>query len=392
MVYHDSTRLNGSDVKAQAGFLLLLAPVSKPAWLDELVQQMAETGYHIYTADDTREVPVIMKTLPPDAVIATREADAHQAFSEIKPLTESFAPLRILVTETLPDQLDMSSIDVILPPHAPAIHFQIVTYLRQRESVYALQQEIDTLKHEIEHQKMLVRELQHASDEVNLLKNAIVRNVSHELKTPLLHVKSAVAMLAEDVGNTSKLTTYATEAVARLESIVNNITRLAYSIEINMEPVMISEVVDQAVRNLRRSWQHKDAVVRIQVNLEKNIPPVHGDKQGLGTVLQLLLDNALKFSEGAVEVSAFRIGSKDIEITVRDYGIGIPPNQLDKIFDSFYQIDNSSTRRYGGTGTGLAIVKLILDRHQVMIKVESSEGKGSSFSFRLPTADIQGEW
>jgi signal transduction histidine kinase len=217
-----------------------------------------------------------------------------------------------------------------------------------------------------------------------LLKNAIVRNVSHELRTPLLQVKSAVALLAEDVQNNS-LADYATNATARLEAIVTNITQLAGSQDIDPNPVIVRECVGYACRNLRRAWEHKGAAERIVTKIADDLPPAFADRQSLSTVMQLLIDNALKFSDDPVEVEAQQVGSR-IRITVRDYGIGIAPDKLEAIFDSFYQVDNSSTRRYGGTGVGLAIVRLILDRHGVKIRVNSRPGHGSAFSFELPVA------
>ena len=106
------------------------------------------------------------------------------------------------------------------------------------------------------------------------------------------------------------------------------------------------------------------------------------------TVIQLLLDNALKFSDDKIEVHAHLIDT-EVEISVIDYGIGIDSKNIDSIFDSFYQIDPSSTRRYGGTGVGLALVKLLTEKHMSKIKVESEINKGSKFSFRLKVINFK---
>ena len=122
----------------------------------------------------------------------------------------------------------------------------------------------------------------------------------------------------------------------------------------------------------------------------RNLPPVFGDKQRLVIAVQLLIDNALRFSQGRVKVSAERVGDM-ICISVRDKGIGIPPEKKDEVFELFVQVDNTSTRRFAGMGVGLAIARFILEPHGSTIEVESEVGKGSTFSFLLPIAALDEE-
>ena len=220
--------------------------------------------------------------------------------------------------------------------------------------------------------------------EIHLLKNAIVRTVSHELRTPMLQVKAAVAMLVdEQVEEHSGLVDYAMRATTRLENVIKNVTQLAESLEIDLQPAQVSDSVAQAVRNLRRSWEHQNHVDRIEIDVPNDLPFVFADKQGIGIVLQLLLDNALKFSNLSVKVTA-KPTDEGILVAVHDSGIGIDPDQIETIFDLFYQIDHTETRRFGGVGVGLTIVRLILEQHHATIKVESTLKKGSVFSFTLP--------
>jgi signal transduction histidine kinase len=256
-------------------------------------------------------------------------------------------------------------------------HLQQILLFKQQQS--ATNQKLNQRIKELEAQ--LRNEKQH-SNQIELLKEAIVRNVSHELKTPLLHVKSAVSLMAEDMGKDNKLIRYAENATARLETLVTNITMFGSSLDLNLGPVIVRDAVEYAHRNLQRIWESKEHAKRIRLYIDNDLPPVLADRQGLSTILQLLLDNALKFSEGEIEVHAHRIDDK-IEISVKDYGIGIDPDNLTNIFDSFYQIDPSSTRRYGGTGVGLALVKLLTEKHMSKISVQSEVNKGSTFSFRL---------
>ncbi len=172
-------------------------------------------------------------------------------------------------------------------------------------------------------------------------------------------------------------------ATTRLENVIKNVTQLAESLEIDLQPARVSDSVAQAVRNLRRSWEYRNQVERIEIDVPDDLPFVLADKQGIGTVLQLLLDNALKFSTLKVKVTA-QATDEGVLVSVHDQGIGIAPDQLDTIFDLFYQIDHTETRRFGGVGVGLTIVRLILEQHNAVIKVESTLKKGSIFSFTLP--------
>lgn len=285
-------------------------------------------------------------------------------------ILDSIKHLTLIYITDDPDQADETLFDYILKNDDHLIY-----HLQQIAENQALRTRIKELETQLSTERM-------NSNHIEILKEAIVRNVSHELKTPLLHVKSAVSLMAEDIGKDNKLIRYAENATARLETIVTNITMFGSSLNLNLGPVIVRDSVEYAHRNLYRIWESKDQAKRIILHVDKDLPPVRGDRQGLSTILQLLLDNALKFSEGEIEVHAHLIGH-EVEFSVKDYGIGISPDQLNTIFDSFYQVDSSSTRRYGGTGVGLALVKILIESHMSEIKVISQLNHGSTFSFRL---------
>ncbi|MFV2045412.1 MAG: sensor histidine kinase, partial [Anaerolineales bacterium] len=114
------------------------------------------------------------------------------------------------------------------------------------------------------------------------------------------------------------------------------------------------------------------------------------DPDRMEWVLFQLVDNGIKFTHSGGEVI---IGAKNegdlIKVFVADTGMGIPPNRIEEAFIPFHQLDGSPTRRHGGTGLGLALVKLILDSHGSEIKIESFKGKGSLISFTLPIQTVQ---
>jgi len=346
-----------------------------------------------YDPPDTtlEELWSLLHERPPDAIIATDQDAGHvDLFKTLKQKPGDGCPVLVLICDAPPTEFaDVA--DLLLPADFPylenylRVHLQTLLHLRSQK--LALRQENRVLENTIEELRSTLSEQKQASDrELSLLKNAIVRNVSHELKTPLLQVKSAVALLAEDVGQT-KLIGYATDATTRLEVVVKNITQLASSLETRIEHVILREIIDYVILDLRRVWQRKADISRIHVEVGKSLPLVLADKSGIGTVMQMLIDNALKFSREDVYISAVRVGER-VRVSVRDSGIGIARDKVEKIFESFYQVDSSSTRRYGGAGVGLAIARLILDQHRVSIIVESEEGKGSTFSFELPVIEL----
>ena len=119
--------------------------------------------------------------------------------------------------------------------------------------------------------------------------------------------------------------------------------------------------------------------------------PVMGDRARLEQVFRALIGNAEKFTEqpgGSIDVYAGRRGDL-IEVSVADRGIGIPVDARARIFERFYQVDASSTRRFGGAGLGLALAKELVTLHEGDIAVDSVEGRGSTFTVRLPAADVK---
>lgn len=365
------------------------------AWLSDLSARLNELRYESWVARTVDDAWRLLSTQQPDALVAAGDCETSlELYSAVCDRTErEQRPLLVLACDAPPTRaIDLDDV-LLFPTSLLFFEHQLRTFLSLRTANHQLRRANGELLADNHRLKQDVMLHQSRNDEINLLKNAIVRNVSHELRTPLLQMKSAVSLLAEDVGRDNKLIEYATGATARLEGAVRNITLLNELLNESMgvhlpAPVLVSEMIEYAIRNLRRSWEHKDQIDRIHVQLEDDLPPVLADKQGVAIVLQLLLDNAIKFSQQAVDVTARR-AQNDVLISIADYGIGIAADKLDKIFESFYQIDNSTTRRYGGMGIGLAIVRFILDRHQTRISVRSQEGKGSTFTFALPIAELR---
>ncbi len=356
--------------------ILILSEAERTASLEKSL-----SGHILTIASPTREVFAKIMHGAFDVILAAPQEGLQAFLDDLNAQAMSLPPTVLIWTSQDTPAHEYAHTDgYVTTETAPA---QIALALKIREHLLQWQNKAKAFERE-------VAELRSAQTELELLKNAIVKNVSHELKTPLMHVKAAVAMMREPNVDQEKLIEYATNATSRLEAIVKNITMLGDSLDINPGPVIVREAIEAARRNLYRTWESRDQADRIKTQLPPNLPPIFADRQGIITVLQLLIDNALKFSTKDVIVHAhLSHDNAKITIAVQDFGIGIAKDKIDGIFQSFFQIDGSSTRRFGGTGVGLSIVKLILDYHNSYVEVESEINQGSIFRFTLPAMRVE---
>jgi signal transduction histidine kinase len=133
----------------------------------------------------------------------------------------------------------------------------------------------------------------------------------------------------------------------------------------------------------------KDKPVDLVIDMPDDLPQVHADPLRVRQVISNLITNAIKFTEqGSITIHAeqYHADPAMLQISVRDTGIGMRPDQLQVIFDRFRQVDQSHTRRAGGTGLGLSITRQLVEMHSGTIWVESEAGVGSTFNFTLPIA------
>jgi len=238
------------------------------------------------------------------------------------------------------------------------------------------------------------QELRRANEELRQLdrmKDEFIHTISHELRTPITFLRGYVeALLADMLGPLNEQQRQALQTVAeRTESVValvNDVITLTKNADAIVErrPLDLAAVAKACVT----SAQPLAAKSGIDLTIEcaPDLPQVNGDAQRLGQVFDNLIGNAIKFSPNGGPV-VVRVGAHNdrVVVAVRDRGIGIPPDQLDRIWERFYQVDQGSTRRFGGSGLGLAIVKRIIEAHGGRVWVESTPGEGSTFFFSLPT-------
>jgi GAF domain-containing protein len=247
-----------------------------------------------------------------------------------------------------------------------------------------------------EAEKQRAEELRQAYDELrelDRLKSQFVQNISHELRTPLTFVKGYADLLAENaMGHLSQeqrrgveIIAHKTEAIIDLVNAIITLQEIE-SVPIGKEPTSLQQVVEMVVETARATASGSG--VELEVKAPQETAWIMADEDRLVQVFDNLIGNAIKFSpDGGVVQIRIRDQGDSWQVEVEDQGIGIPEDQLEKIFERFYQVDGSTTRRFGGTGLGLAIAKEIVLNHDGTIWAESELGKGSTFFVKLPKAE-----
>ena len=252
-----------------------------------------------------------------------------------------------------------------------------------------LEEEVASKTREIKQSNELLRSANIKLKEVDQLKTEFVSMVSHELRTPLTAMKTSAEFLKEDNCDSSvrsemlDLIIRNIDRQTRMVSDLLDISRIeSGKIIFNPEITDLHEIVNLSVKNVDSLSKEKE--ITICVNLPKDLPSVRTDKDKLIQVFVNLLNNAIKFTPQGGNINISSVEFDDfLEMRIKDTGIGIAPDHLDKIFDKFYQIDSTSTRKAGGSGLGLAITKSFIEGQGGTIRVESTPDFGTTFIFTL---------
>ena len=230
--------------------------------------------------------------------------------------------------------------------------------------------------------------------EVNKLKNTFISNVSHELRTPVTVLRTYIDTLChngDDFDDETKkefMQTIDTEA-KRLHSMVNDIldfSRLeSGNVQLRKEYSDLVALMEQNINSIKILADEKN--IQIYFNKEDNLPTVPMNVESIDRVIRNLLSNAIKYSPEGREIFvniSLNEDKQNIRFSVKDTGIGIAKEHLEKIFDRFYRVENA-THTVKGTGLGLHLVKMTIEKHHNgKITVTSKENEGSEFTVLLP--------
>lgn len=230
---------------------------------------------------------------------------------------------------------------------------------------------------------------------VEAFRKEFIANISHELKTPLFAAQGFVHTLLDgavkDKSVRTKFLKKAAKSLDGMDMLVKDLITLSHietgEIKMHFENFDIIRLINEIIDQYENKAAKKDIKIKVASDTPESLY-VYADWQRINQVLTNLITNAIKYNkeDGHVTIG-FKKRQNSVRVYVKDTGEGIPPKDLERIFERFYRVDKSRSREKGekgGTGLGLAIVKHIIGEHNSSVEVESTLGKGSTFSFVLP--------
>lgn len=353
--------------------LALVALLAERAYLDGIPEQAPLSPTPATVVPKIGEYLLDKGLLTPEQL--QRALDRQQQLAELgqrQLLGQTLIKMGLVDRETL----DRAITDQIIELHA------------------AIQEANRTLERRVEERTAELRRALERLTELNRIKANLVSNVSHELRTPLAHIKGYIELftdeqlgpLSEEQQDALDVVHRATERLERLiEDLIEFSTASRKGLRIEPEPIDFRDLAQKVIE--RSADKAEKAGVKIEMQMEGDMPALEADPERLSWVLYQLVDNGIKFTApgGTVRLEAHNQDGK-VRVSVSDSGIGIAEDRVEEIFQPFHQLDGSPTRRYGGTGLGLALVRLILEAHGEDMTVQSQEGQGSRFQFTLPVA------
>jgi two-component system sensor histidine kinase VicK len=230
-------------------------------------------------------------------------------------------------------------------------------------------------------------------EKLDRMRKEFVANVSHELRTPLTTIKSYTETLLDGALENKehaikflKVIDSESERMTRLVKDLLQLSKLEYdSIQWNMKKISIYKIVSECVYRMNISAEQKNQM--LEFNSDLDIPEVMGDRDRIEQVIVNILSNAIKYTpENGKIIINLSIKENEIIVSVTDNGIGIPKEDLPRLFERFYRVDKARSRMLGGTGLGLSIARQIVEAHKGKIKIQSEYGQGTQVFISLPVA------
>lgn len=288
------------------------------------------------------------------------------------------------VTSTSVLELDKDDFDSVLARH-PAMAMTVMRKLAERlrwadqTAIAELRQKNEDLARAnlelIEHQRV---------------RSEFLTAIAHELRTPLTAANGYLTLVAGGNMASDQLQHAITRAERNVKRVVKLVNDILFLQEMELilpefQAVALQELIAKVVAGKRQQAIGNNVSLRVQV--EENLPQVMGDSEWLRRAIDALLDNAIKFSPNGGEIAVqVTYQSGQVQLVIGDQGVGIPADQMDRVFERFQRVERDGLHLFGGVGLGLPVVKQVVGQHGGTVEVHSVEGQGSTFIVRLPAS------
>ena len=293
------------------------------------------------------------------------------------------ATVRTVTPSTLLE-LSKDDFDAVLSQQ-PAMALSVMRTLTHRLR-QAYQRAIAELSQKNEELARVNRELTQQEQ----YRSEFLTTVAHELRTPLTSADGYLTLVANGRMDGDHVQNAVSRALRNVKRVVKLVNDILFLQELDLilpefHPVSLPEIVNQAMAGRRQQAIEADLSLRVQ--LEEDLPQVMGDSEWLRRAIDALLDNAIKFSPNGGEILVqYTRQSGQVQLTIGDQGVGIPADQVDRIFERFQTGQRAGPYLFSGVGLGLPLVKQVVEQHGGTIEVDSTEAEGSNFVMSLPAA------
>jgi signal transduction histidine kinase len=392
----DQVRIAAADRRRPATVLVV---EDEPREREVIQHFLAAEGFHVLVAEDGDSALQAVPAHRPDLVLLDVRLPGTDGYEICRRLKDdpqtAFVPVIILTAlRGVKERIRGASAGADEFLSKPFDHVELTMRVKALVRAKRYNDQIVAYNAELERRvDERTGELQRALEnlrQLDRLKSEFITNVSHELRTPLQHLKGYIDLLADGAmgavtGKQAEGLGMTQDAIERLESMVDDIVDFSSLNDesLALEPVYLADVCRNVIQGYTaEAARHKAAVT---LAMAPDVPRVTADRVALTRVLRHLLDNAVKFGPAnqIVQIHVERLGQR-VRLSVRDHGSGLTSGELEHVFDAFYQVDGSSTRKAGGLGMGLALVRKLVEAHGSQVQVRSELGQGSTFWFELP--------
>lgn len=382
-----------------------------------LLQSLLQgNSFSVVTAEHGAEALELARKQPPDLIVTDILMPVMDGFTLCRewrkdPLLTSipFAFYTATYTDAKDEEfaLKLGADRFITKPSEPQVILSVIqSLLENPRSATAVhdatgEHDINYLK---EYNEVLIRKLEDKAEDlerknaelraIDIMKDNLLMNVTHELRTPLIVVRGyAELMKSERSGPvTEQQKKQCGSILENADQLLHMVDNLIFMSESSARRKSIRKVEDFSIGEVLATACDCVTTKALERNLTIDCDPaaiiVHGDRNEVLQAIFNLIDNAVKFTPKGGRISVHAVSSTDaVRVIVEDTGIGIAPEQQQRIFERFFQVDTSTTRQAGGLGLGLSIVREIAQRHAGRIELTSEPGKGSVFTLVLPALE-----